>query len=99
MKEYSLAKYQLPLGLRCDNIKNTKNSLYNKDTSFDPKIDIIFHNLVFGHRIVIETFNNKTQKNKVLLKTAGKTTSKSKNIKKNKKSKKTRKKIDFKSYS
>lgn len=93
MKEDSLTKYQLPIGLRCDNIKNTKNSLHNKDTSFDPKIDMIFHNFVFGHRIVIDTVNNKTQKNKVLIKTAEKTTSKSKNVKKNKKSKKTRKNI------
>jgi hypothetical protein len=81
MKEDSLTKYQLPIGLRCDNIKNTKNSLYNKDTSFDPKIDII------------DTVNNKTQKNKVFSKTSEKSTSKSKNVKKNKKSKKTRKNI------
>lgn len=83
MKEDKMIKYQLPLGLRCDNMKETKNSLHGKETSFNPKIDMIFHKFVFGHRVVIDTVNNKTQK--------GKQVSRPTNKKNSKKSKKSRK--------
>lgn len=88
MKEDRLIKYQLPLGLRCDNMKETKNSLHGKETSFNPKIDMIFHNFVFGHRIVIDTVNNKTQKGKTISKEKERNPA---NKKKSKKSKKTKK--------
>lgn len=83
MKEDKMFKYQLPLGLRCDNMKETKNSLHGKETSFNPKIDMIFHNYVFGHGIVIDTVNNKTQKSKLVSRPMNK-----KNSKKPKKSRK-----------